>query len=378
MDFGLSEQQRDVQNLAREILSEQVTAEKLAQYDGYQAERFDRTLWQQLAEAGLLGVALEEQYGGMGFGYFEAALIAEEVGRSIAPLPFISHCISTALPLQKFGSQEQKQRLLPGTVSGELLLTSALLEANNEDPAQPRLCRAQGGDQGLVISGEKLCVPFAKQSDYLLLSACDGDQPVVVLVPSNAGGLSLEAMEVTTYEPQYRVSLSEVAIEPENIVAVGDQARAMLTALSQYTSAALCAHQLGASDKAMRMTASYTAERQQFGVPIATFQAVGHRAANCFIDVECLRLNCYQAISRLDDGVEASVEVTIAKVWAGDVGHRVSYAAQHLHGGTGIDRDYPLWRYCTWLRHNEMMLGSSARNLAKLGGKIAAGEAFCA
>ena len=128
----------------------------------------------------------------------------------------------------------------------------------------------------------------------------------------------------------------------------------------------------------MRMTASYTAERQQFGVPIATFQAVGHRAANCFIDVECLRLNCYQAISRLDDGVESSVEVQIAKVWAGDVGHRVSYAAQHLHGGTGIDRDYPLWRYCTWLRHNEMMLGGSARNLAALGEKIAAGEAFCA
>ena len=113
-------------------------------------------------------------------------------------------------------------------------------------------------------------------------------------------------------------------------------------------------------------------------MPIATFQAVGHRAANCFIDVECLRLNCYQAISRLDDGVESSVEVQIAKVWAGDVGHRVSYAAQHLHGGTGIDRDYPLWRYCTWLRHNEMMLGGSARNLAALGEKIAAGEAFCA
>ena len=378
MDFGLSEQQRDVQNLAREILSEQVTQEKLAKYDSCAAERFDRDLWQQVAQAGLLGVAIDEQYGGMGFGFFEAALIAEEVGRSIAPLPFISHCISAAIPIQRFGNDEQKQRLLPGVVSGEQLLTAALMEANNEDPSQPRLCHAQADANGVRISGEKLCVPYAQQAEYMLVAAAEGEHAVVVLVPSTAAGVTLEAMEVTTYEPQYRVQFSDVVVAQDNIVARGELAVLLLNSVAEYTSAALCAHQLGASDKAMRMTASYTAERQQFGVPIATFQAVGHRAANCFIDVECLRLNCYQAISRLDDGVDASVEVAIAKVWAGDVGHRVSYAAQHLHGGTGIDRDYPLWRYCTWLRHNEMMLGSSARSLAKLGRKIAEGEAFCA
>ena len=378
MDFGFSEQQRDVQNLAREILGEQVNPEKLAQYDRYQAPRFDRELWVQIAQAGLLGVAIDEQYGGMGFGFFEAGLIAEEVGRNIAPLPYISHCISAALPIQQFGSDEQKARLLPGAVSGDVLLTAALMEANNEDPTQPLLCRAQASAEGVQISGEKLCVPFAEQADHILLAVAGEAGPVVVLLQAGMPGLSLESMEVSTYEPQYRLTLNDVSVSSDNVLASGDQAAALLKQLSETTTAALCAHQLGAADKAMRMTASYTAERQQFGVPIATFQAVGHRAANCFIDVECLRLNCYQAISRLDDGVESSVEVQIAKVWAGDVGHRVSYAAQHLHGGTGIDRDYPLWRYCTWLRHNEMMLGGSARNLAALGEKIAAGEAFCA
>ena len=378
MDFGFSEQQRDVQNLARDILGEQVTPEKLAEYDGYKAPRFDRQLWSQLAEAGLLGVAIDEQYGGMGFGFFEAGLIAEEVGRNIAPLPYISHCISAALPIQQFGSDEQKARLLPGAVSGQILLTAALMEANNEDPTLPLLCRAQTSTEGVQISGEKLCVPFAEQADHILLAAAGENGPVVVLLQPGMAGLSVEAMEVSTYEPQYRLTLSGVSVSAENVLATGDKAAVLLKQLSETTTAALCAHQLGAADKAMRMTASYTAERQQFGVPIATFQAVGHRAANCFIDVECLRLNCYQAISRLNDGVESAVEVQIAKVWAGDVGHRVSYAAQHLHGGTGIDRDYPLWRYCTWLRHNEMMLGGSARNLAALGEKIAAGEAFCA
>ena len=99
--------------------------------------------------------------------------------------------------------------------------------------------------------------------------------------------------------------------------------------------------------------------------------------SNCFIDVTCLRLNTYQAVSRLDSGVEATTEVQIAKIWAGDVGHRVSYAAQHMHGGMGIDRDYPLWRLCLWARHNEMMLGSSAKQLALLGARIAQGQAYC-
>ena len=144
--------------------------------------------------------------------------------------------------------------------------------------------------------------------------------------------------------------------------------------IAQRTAAALCAHQLGASDNAMRMAASYTAEREQFGVPVATFQAVGHRMADCYIDVECLRLSTYQAISLLDSEADALTELQIAKIWAGDTGHRVSYAAQHVHGGMGIDRDYPLWRFCLWMRHNEMTQGSSAVHVAQLGTRLAAGE----
>ena len=143
--------------------------------------------------------------------------------------------------------------------------------------------------------------------------------------------------------------------------------------LAQRVTAAICAHQLGAADCAMRMAASYTSERRQFGVPVATFQAVGHRMADCYIDIECLRLTTYQAVSLLDSQQCALTEVQIAKIWAGDTGHRVSYATQHVHGGTGIDRDYPLWRYCLWLRHNEMTLGCSAAQVAALGQRLAVG-----
>jgi alkylation response protein AidB-like acyl-CoA dehydrogenase len=370
MDFGFSEEQAEVQTLARKILSEQVSAEKLAEFDEFKLPRFDQDLWAQLAGAGLLGVAVEESYGGMGFGFIELALLIEEAGRTLAPVPLISHLVSAALPIQRFGNNEQKQRLLPAAADGSGLLTAALLDAGAGT-------RAEAEGDGYRVTGIKSCVPFAAQAGSILLAANTDKGVVVLLVDPAAAGISLGEIKYTTYEPQFEVRMEAVLVPAQDVLAGPKEGAAVLQWLTQRTTAALCAHQTGISDQSMRMTASYTAERQQFGVPIATFQAVGHRAANCFIDVACLQLNTYQAVSLLDSETDATTEVQIAKIWAGDVGHRVSYASQHLHGGTGIDRDYPLWRYCLWARHNEVMLGGSARQLADLGARIAAGEAYC-
>lgn len=377
MDFGFSDEQKDVQTLARQILSEQVTAEKLAAYDEYKASRFDKALWKQLAEAGLLGVAIDESHGGMGFGFTELALLIEECGRTIAPLPIISHLVSAVLPIQRFGREQQQRQWLAAAVSGELLLTAALMEPGSEDPANPASVTATSEGDGYRLSGIKTCVPFADQAARILLAAHTDAGVVVLLLDPNTDGVSLTPLKVTNYEPQYELSLDHVRVGAEDVLARPDQGQMVMQWICERTAAALCAHQLGAADQALRMTASYTAERKQFGVPVATFQAVGHRAADRFIDIECLRLTTYQAVSRLDSETNASTEVDIAKIWAGDCGHRVSYSAQHLHGGMGIDRDYPLWRYCQWLRHNELVLGGSARRLSELGDRIAAGEAFC-
>ncbi len=377
MDFGLSDTQRDVQQLARKILGEQVTADTLAQYDEYASERFDRALWGQLAEAGLLGVAIDQAHGGMGLGFFELALLVEESGRVLAPLPLIPHAVSAALAIQAFGSEAQCAALLPGAAEGSLLLSAALTEPANDNPVRPTAVKAAAEGNGYRLSGTKTCVPYARSATAILASAATADGPVVVLVDPFSEGVSFSELSYTTYEPLVEMQLEDVMIAADAVLAGPEQGAAVMQWVAERSTAALCAHQLGVTDVAMRMTASYTAEREQFGVPVATFQAVGHRAANCFIDVECLRLNTYQAVSLLDAGDTATTEVQIAKIWAGDVGHRVSYAAQHLHGGTGIDRDYPLWRFCLWARHNETMLGSSARQLAALGQRIAAGEAHC-
>lgn len=377
MDFGFSSDQREVQQLAAQILGDLVTPERLSQYDDYAAERFDRELWAKLADAGLLGVAIDEECGGMGFGFTELCLFLEEVGRTIAPVPAVPTLVSAALLIQKYGNKSLRQRLLSGIAAGETIVTAALVEALNEDPAEPRLTVAEADGDGYRISGAKSCVPFANDAAQVIVPARVGDDVVVVMVDPKAAGITLHELRYTTFEPMFDMELDAVVVPAANVVVVSSEGRSAMQWIAERTIAAACAMQVGCTDKALRMTASYTAERKQFGVPIATFQAVGHRAANCFIDVECLRLATYQAVSRLDSQEYATNEVEIAKIWAGDTGHRVSYSAQHLHGGTGIDRDYPLWRYCLWLRHNETVLGGSAHQLAALGKRIAAGEAFC-
>lgn len=366
MDFAFSEEQLDVRKLAEQILGDQTDADHLKVVDS-QAERFDEQLWADLAAVGLLGVAIDEKYGGMGFGFETLCLLAEEVGRTVAPVPVIPVLVSASLALQKYADAAVCEQYLPAVAAGEALLTTAMIEPGGEDLRQPRTSAVGEGDRWQV-TGEKLCVPFAKRSRGILLTAKTDDGLGVFLVEPDADGLSLNRQRVTAGEPQFQVLLDKV---PAKLVVQGEDAQQMARWIFESTAAAYAAMATGLCDSMMRMTASYTSERQQFGVPIATFQAVGHRAADTFIDVECLRLVAQQAISLLDRGLDATDAVLVAKIWTGDVTHRVSQSSQHLHGGTGVDRDYPLFRYCLWARQIELSCGSSAQLLATLGENIA-------
>jgi alkylation response protein AidB-like acyl-CoA dehydrogenase len=164
----------------------------------------------------------------------------------------------------------------------------------------------------------------------------------------------------------------QVQVPAGEVVATGSAALEAMRWATLASRTALCATMVGLTDRMMRMTGSYTTEREQFGRAIATFQAVSHRMADCYIDVECLRLVTQQAASLVDQGRPADEAVTIAKIWCGDAAHRVSQAAQHCHGGTGVDRDYPLYRYCLAARQIELTLGNSAQLTGQLGEEIAA------
>ena len=161
--------------------------------------------------------------------------------------------------------------------------------------------------------------------------------------------------------------------EDADVLAVEQRLMPVALWIVQRGTAGLCALAVGICEEALRMTAEYTKTREQFDRPIATFQAVGQRAADAYIDTEAVRLTAWQAIWRLSEELPAAAEVAVAKFWTAEGGQRVVHAAQHLHGGMGVDRDYPLHRYFLWAKVIELTLGGTTSQLLKLG-KILADE----
>lgn len=371
MDFSYSEEQQDIRNLAQQILGDQCAPERLKKLEA-EGRYFDRELWQAICEAGLSGIAVAETYGGMGYDFESLCILLEEAGRNVAKLPLLSVLVGAALPIQTFASDSHKQALLPGLVAGTNLVSWARIEPGNEQVQAPAT-RARMDKGGWLLSGSKHCVPLAADADAIILAARDeAGELLVALVDSHHSGLNISPQWATSGETVYQLEFDGLRIENDSVLARGPMAADWLEFAERHYQAALCAMAVGLCDKMMRMTASYTSEREQFGRAVATFQAVGHRMADCFKDVECLRLTTQQAVFQLGAGMASAEEaVTVAKVWCGDVCHRVSQAAQHCHGGIGVDRDYPLFRYCLMARQIELSAGSSAALLHALGDQIA-------
>jgi alkylation response protein AidB-like acyl-CoA dehydrogenase len=208
----------------------------------------------------------------------------------------------------------------------------------------------------------------------LVPARTDGGAVGLFLVDPRAKGVELERQKATSGERLSRMVLSSVRVDAPDVLGDPAAGREALAWTVDCALAALCAVELGVAAEAVRMTAEYTTKREQFGKPIASFQAVGQRAADAYIDVEAIRLATWQAVWRIAEDLPATEEVRIAKFWAADGGHRATYAAQHLHGGIGVDVDYPLHRYYTWSKQIELTLGAAKPQLVRIGALMAEQE----
>jgi alkylation response protein AidB-like acyl-CoA dehydrogenase len=378
MDFSFNESQTAVSELARKIFRDRVTPQSLKAIEA-QEERFDRKLWGDLATSGLLGTSLPESVGGSGHGLLELCALLQEVGAAVAPIPVWATLLLGASPIAEYGTTEQKQRLLPGVVSGETLLSAALTETGTgvDDPLAPEATARNVGD-AWVLRGTKVCVPAAFLAERVLVPArvtsggnSSGGAVALFLVDPRAKGVTLERQVLTTGEPHARMILGDARVDAVDVLGEPSRGAEILSWLLPRAVIGLCAMELGVVERVLRMTAQYTSTRQQFERPVATFQAVAQRAADAYVDVESIRVSTWQAAWRLSEGLPASREVAMAKFWAAEAGHRVVYAAQHLHGGMGFDLDYPLHRYYVWSKQIELTLGSASAHLARLGAEIA-------
>jgi 3-oxocholest-4-en-26-oyl-CoA dehydrogenase beta subunit len=372
MDFSFSEEQEAVRELADRIFTDLSTQERLREMETDPAnDRFDRKLWSELAAAGLLGIALPEDVGGAGLGFLETGLLAEAAGRTAAYVPVVE-CLAAAAPaIARFGTPAQVQQWLPGVVAGETVLTTALVELGGT-PAAPAVVAEPAGD-GWSLTGVKACVPSGTVADAFLVSArIEPDAVAVFVVPSGAAGVTVETMTANNGQPEGLVTLAGAAVGADALLGSVDDGPAVIDWLVQRSTTALALEQAGAAAASLALVSEYTKNREQFGKPIATFQAVGQRAADAYVDAEAIRLTAWQAAWRIDEGLPADKEVAVAKFWAADGGQRVVHAAVHLHGGVGVDREYPLHRFFLNTKHIELTLGGATDQLLRLGATLAA------
>lgn len=368
MDFEYNETQTAVSQLAKKIFKARVTPEALKKLDAA-GDRFDAGLWKDLAQAGLLGTSLPDSAGGSDGGFLELCALLVEAGAAVAPIPLWPTLVCGAMPIERFGSEAQRTELLAGVVTGKTILTAAFAEDGGTDPAAPATTASESVG-AWTVTGAKAHVPAAHLAHRALLAAKTGDDTVgVFLVDPKADGVRLELQTTTTGEMEHYMTLDGAAAEP-----LGDPAggAAILEWLVPRATVGLCAMELGVAKRVLVMTATYTSERTQFDRPIATFQAVGQRAADAYIDVEAVKLTMWEAAWRLSRELPAAQQVAIAKFWAAEGGHRVAFAAQHLHAGIGYDLDYPLARYYMLSKKLELTLGSANAHLAELGAALAA------
>jgi len=370
MNFALTPEQEALRDLARTILADHVTQERLKQLEA-NGEWFDETTWAELGKARLLGVGVPEEFGGSGLGFVEICLLLEEVGRTVAPVPVLSSLVLGALPVAEFGNHGQQRALLSGVASGDVILSGALTELATADPETPMTTARRDGTSWR-LDGVKTCVPGADLAHRIVVPARTGQATVgLFLVDPRGRGVTLERQILTNGEPHARISLRGAAVAAADVLGNPTAGGSMLRWLLDRATVAYCAIQLGVCDRALRMAAEYTTGREQFGRPIASFQAVHQRAADAYIDVEAIRLTTWEAAWRLAEGLPAEEQVSVAKFWAADGGQRAAVAAQHLHGGIGVDLDYPLHRYFVWAKHIELVLGGAMEQLARLGSRVA-------
>ena len=384
MDFTYNEEQEAVRGLADRLFAELATHERARQIEVAGDERgpFDERLWAELASAGLLGIGLGEDVGGAGLDFVSVALVLEAAGRTAAYVPVLETLVAGAGAIESFGSEAQRQRWLPPVIAGDLVVTAALVELVGEvvvpGGVEPTTTAESLAGGGWRLEGTKACVPAGLRADLFVIPATrigpGGPEGVgVFLVEATAAGLTKVPQSTTTGRPEALVELSGVEVGADSLLG-GPTAQGpeIVAEVTERVVAGLCVLEAGACAAALALTSEYAKNREQFGKPIATFQAVGQRAADAYVDAEAIHLTAWQAAWRLSEGLPATAEVAVAKFWAADGGQRVVHAATHLHGGVGVDREYPLHRYFLLTRQIELTLGGAHDSLARLGRILAA------
>ncbi len=335
MNFDFSDDQQAIKRTAKDLLADRFKFERVRELA--EAGSYDDDAWKELCELGWPGIFIEEEYGGQGLGIVELVILMEELGYSLAPLPFLSNA-AAGLMIQSAGSDEQKQRWLPGIASGELRAAA-----------------------GLVRGDEAKLVPDADSAGLIVL--CGGDGRSVV-ERSAADVEPVATMDATRSFARVRANGAGEALE-------GDHRRGMSTAVL-----AVAAELTGVAQRAMEMAVEYARDRKQFGRPIGAYQAVSHRCAQMLLETEGARSATYWGAWTADAEPDTlDLAASMAKAYASDAGWRVCSSSLQVHGGIGFTWEHDLHFFLKRAKVDALLWGSASEHRERVAELSAVGEA---
>ncbi|MGP3791502.1 acyl-CoA dehydrogenase family protein [Pseudomonas sp. B392_1p] len=348
MDFNLSDEQRMLQESARRFMEKSYTfakREEIARRGGFSPE-----VWREMADMGWLAVAMPEEFGGVGFGHVEAAILAEELGRGLLLEPYLQGCLFPTFVIQHCADAAQKAELLPALAAGEKLFAVAHSEPESRGDVAWVATRAQRqGDGSYVLNGRKSVVVGAMQSDWLLVvarSAGDCAEPEgisIFLVQRDAPGVSLEAVSLLDGTPAAELVLQDVVVAAEALLGTEGAAHAGLQRAVDEVIVQQCAETVGGMEDVLVLCAEYLKTRKQFGVLIGSFQALQHRMADMAIETMQARASLHRGLAVLEAGAgddERSTTISGCKAQVMRSAKIVTAQGIQLHGGYGITEEY--------------------------------------
>jgi len=365
MDFGLSEDQVMLKTAAREFLEKEYPKKLVRQMiddeRGYSPE-----LWAKMADLGWQALVFPEQYGGMGSTFLDLVVLLEEMGRALVPGPFLSTVVHCGRTILAAGTDEQKQRFLPGIASGKTLMSLAFTEADGGLEARDIATTAKTADGNFVINGTKLFVPAANVAEYFLCVArtkrsADKENGITLfLVDAKSPGVSVTVLKTMTGEKQGEVVFKDVKVPAGNVLGEVHRGWPVLRRTLDESAVAECAWMTGGARWVLDTSISYAKERIQFGVPIGSFQAIQHKCANMAIDVEgATSITYYAAWAVSENDPKLTMAASMAKGWCSDAYKKAAFEGIQIHGGIGYTWDHDMHLYLKRAKASEVAFGDA-------------------
>jgi alkylation response protein AidB-like acyl-CoA dehydrogenase len=366
MALVLTEEQSMLRDSARGLISDKAPVSHLRQLrDAKDATGFSRELWKAFAEIGFTGLLVPEDFGGSGLGCIEAGIVMEEIGRTLMPSPFLSTAVLAASALSRGGSAAQKSRHLPKISDGSLLAALAIDEGTKHRPLQISLQAKRSGN-GFSLNGAKAFVVDGHTADLLIVAGRSAGSPgerdglTLFLVDPKAKGIATERTAMVDSHNAARIEFDNVEVDADHVLGEVDQGYPLLERLLNVGRGAVASEMVGLSEEVFTRTVSYLKERKQFGKAIGEFQALQHRAAQLYIEIEITRAAVLKALQTLDANFDqAGAAVSVAKARAGTTATLAVQEGVQMHGGMGMTDQFDIGFFMKRARVCQELFGDS-------------------